>query len=287
MAIAVERLLQLRAFEPLRELRRYLVRNPASTPEEACQVLLTTDASFSAADHEAAIDLHALLSPALTFATFETDLRVAIIDIVVSMRPEWAKRVFLGRARFLTELEYVDSEVRRCFDLAGLFVPSPSDDVILWWDDLNHRMRSLFNYDNSLQGRAAESESLRLERERVKRLGIDADPKWQSIDDNTLGYDILSYRPGEKGFPQNLLIEVKSSRQNPPVAIISRNEVKKAEASKDRYIFHVWHVKEGKPAHLHIWTYEQIAEHIPCDRGGGEWKDVSIPLRAVSTTPSV
>ncbi len=281
MGLPVERLLQLRAFEPLRELRRYLSINPDLSPEDACEALIGVDESFSASDHEAARELHQILNPNLKFQNFDSDLRLAISAVVVASRPEWAKRVYLGRARFLSELGHIDSEVRRCFNQAGLFVENPPAEVIFWWDQLNHQMRGFFNFDNSMQGRAAELESLKLESAKLKELGIAAFPKWQSIDDNTLGYDILSYRPNTGEFPTNLLIEVKSSRQNPPVAIISRNECKKAEEAKDRYLFHVWHVKDGRPFKLYVWTFDQIAEHIPKDNGLGEWKDVAIPIKAV------
>jgi Domain of unknown function (DUF3883) len=283
MGMAVERLLQLRAFEPLRELRRFLRKNPSVSPEDACVALIALDESFSASDHEAARELHNLIDPGLLFGNFDADLRLAIASIVVTMRPEWAKRVYLGRARFLSEIEHVDAEVRRCFNQAGLFVENPPQDVILWWDELNHQMRGIFNFDNSMQGRAAELESLKIERQKLKDMGIDATPKWQSIDDNTLGYDILSYRASGGEFPSNLLIEVKSSRQNPPVAIISRNECKKAEEAKDRYLFHVWHVKDGKPFKLYEWSYDMVAEHVPKDNGQGKWTDVAIPIKAIKT----
>lgn len=280
MGVVVERMLQLRAFEPLRDLRRFLSKNPEVSAEDARVTLLSVDASFSALDHEAALELHHLLDPGLVFDDFDADLRAAIADVVIATRPEWAKRVFLGRLRFLSELGRVDGEVRRCFNQAGLFAENPPEEIIYWWDELSHKMRGFLNFDNSMQGRMAELESLRVETSKLEELGIDAKPKWQSIDDNTLGYDILSYRPGGE-YPTNLLIEVKSSRQNPPVAIISRNECKKAEEARDRYIFHVWQIREGKPSQLHVWSYDQIAAHIPTDNGGGEWKDVAIPLRAI------
>jgi hypothetical protein len=281
MGLAVERLLQLRAFEPLRELRRYLGSNPDLTPEAACEALIQVDEAFVASDHEAALELHGMLDPALVFADFTSDLRVAIASVILSSRPEWAKRLFLGRIRLLSELDKVDAEVRRCFTQAGLFEDSPPSDVADWWYDLNHKMRGFLNFDNLMQGRAAEEKTLELERSKLKKLGMDAEPLWRSLDDNTLGYDILSYRPSGGEFPLNLLIEVKSSSRNPPVAIISRDECAKAQKSKDRYLFYVWHVVDSKPDSLFVWSYDMIAEHIPKDCGEGRWTSVSIPLKSV------
>src|SRR3569623_486039 len=108
MGLVVERLLQLRAFEPLKELRRYLSNNPELTPEEACAALIETDEAFVASDHEAALELHSVLDPALLFNDFTMDLRKAISCVILSSRPEWAKRVYLGRNKFLSELDEVD-----------------------------------------------------------------------------------------------------------------------------------------------------------------------------------
>ena len=281
MGPAVERLLQLRAFEPLRELRRYLGNNPGLTPEAAASALLEVDEAFVASDHEAALELNKMLDPSLVFTDFNGDMRVAIASVILSLRPEWSKRLFLGRVRLLSELDKVDAEVRRCFTHAGLFEDDPPTDVADWWYDLNHQMRGLLNFDNLMQGRAAEEKTLELERAELKKLGIDAKPVWKSLDDNTLGYDILSHRPSGGEYPVNLLIEVKSSSRNPPVAVISRDECIKAEKSKDRYLFHVWHVVDGKPDTLFVWSYDMIAEHIPMDCGKGTWTNVAIPLKAV------
>ena len=284
MGLAVERLLQLRAFEPLRELRRYLAKNPEISPDAACAALISVDESFSASDHEAALELHGLLDPSLIFVDFDVDLRGAIATVILLTRPQWAKRVFLGRKRLLSEMEDVDAEVQRCFNQAGLFAKDPPKDIVDWWYQLKHEMRGFLNFDNAMQGRAAEELSLELERAKVKELGLTVVPEWRSFDDDTAGFDVLSYRPSGGEYPTNLLIEVKSSSRNPPIAIITRNEWKKAQDAKEGYIFHVWQCKEGKPDKLFVWTYDMIAEHIPSDGGQGEWLDVAIPMKAVKAT---
>ena len=278
MAVPIERLLQLSAITPLVELRQYLGKNPEVPPTEAVSTLVTIDASFSASDYEAALELHAILAPELLFDDFVSDLRRALAQIVVSSRPQWAKRVYLGRVRFLSELEKIDSEVRRCFREAGLFADNPSHDVVHWWDCLNHEIRGIQNFENFLQGRTAEQKSLAHERTKLKEMGIELEPKWQAIDDNTVGYDILSYRLGA-GFPTNLLIEVKSSSRNPPAVIISRDEWRKAQTAKDNYVFHVWDIGADK---LHVWSFEMLEGHMPCNRGNGKWTSVEVPIKAIT-----
>jgi hypothetical protein len=277
MPLPIERLMRMSAITPLIELRRYLGRNEGVTPEEAAAALREIDETFFSSDHEAALDLHGLLAPELLFTDFVADLRVALSQIVTTIRPQWAKRVFLGRARFLTEMDRIDREVRQCFRTAGLLVDEPDRDVVQWWDLLCHEIRGIQNFENFMQGRRAEQKSLQYEKERLGRLGISAEPKWQAIDDNTLGYDILSFKEGGE-FPTRLLIEVKSSSRNPPAVIISRKEWIKAKQAGENYLFHVWDIRADR---LYECGVDIIAPHIPNDQGKGEWTDVSVPISAV------
>lgn len=280
MTLPIERLLQLSAITPLIELRRYLGKYPEISPETAVAALLEINETFVASDHEAALVLHQMLDSRLVFGDFVGDLREALASIVTTMRPQWAKRVLLGRARFFNDMEKVDTEVRRCFREAGLFESDPAYDVVHWWDCLTLELRGIQNFENLVQGRSAEQKSLDVERAKLRAFGIGLEPKWKAIDDNTVGYDILSYRPG-KDYPTNLLIEVKSSSRNPPAVIISREEWKKAQEAKESYVFHVWDIRADK---LHEWSFEMIRDHIPCNRGNGKWTNVEVPLSAVTKT---
>jgi hypothetical protein len=174
-------------------------------------------------------------------------------------------------------MDRIDREVRQCFRTAGLLVEEPSRDVVLWWDALCHEIRGIQNFENFMQGRLAEEKSLEHEKARLRRLGISSEPKWQAIDDNTLGYDILSFKTGGE-YPTHLLIEVKSSSRNPPCIIIARNEWVKAQQAGDNYLFHVWDVRADK---LYECGVDVIAPHIPTDQGKGEWTNVLVPIRAV------
>lgn len=217
------------------------------------------------------------MPPALLFDNFASDLRTALAHCVTELRPQWAKRIFLGRARFLTEVDRIDREVRQCFRDAGLLSEDPSEEVVLWWDTLCHEIRGIQNFENFMQGRTAERKSLEYERARLRKLGIALEPKWQAIDDNTLGYDILSFK-GDGNFPSNLLIEVKSSSRNPPVIIISRDEWRKAKQVGENYLFHVWDVRADR---LYECAVEMFDPHVPTDQGRGEWTNMAVPIHAV------
>lgn len=60
--------------------------------------------------------------------------------------------------------------------------------------------------------------------------------------------------------------------------IISRNEWMKAKQAGENYLFHIWDVRADK---LYECGVDLINPHIPSDQGDGEWKDVTVPLRAV------
>jgi hypothetical protein len=71
------------------------------------------------------------------------------------------------------------------------------------------------------------------------------------------------------------LIEVKSSTQNPPRIILTRNEWDAAVRFGDAYVFHVWRL----PAQdLIERSVTEIKMHIPDDHGQGRWREVEIAL---------
>jgi hypothetical protein len=128
--------------------------------------------------------------------------------------------------------------------------------------------------------RARQAEELTLMREisRLAALGIQRQPKWIAIEDNTAGYDVLSFDPGEYE-PKNRLIEVKSTVASPLRFFLTRNEWEKALKYGDSYHFHVWDMSPDEPR-LYERTTAQIAPHIPKDQERGKWANAEIPLGA-------
>ena len=97
-------------------------------------------------------------------------------------------------------------------------------------------------------------------------------PVWVAIDDNTVGYDILSYERHDEG-EINRLIEVKTTRAVPPRMILSRNEWETAARFGAAFEFHLWNLNFEK---LTIFTVDQIRPHIPTDNGSGKWENLEI-----------
>jgi hypothetical protein len=95
-----------------------------------------------------------------------------------------------------------------------------------------------------------------------------------SIDDNTAGYDILSYDLGPVD-PINRLIEVKSTIASPLRFIVTRNEWDTAVKFGPRYFFHVWDMQSET---LYERTTSQIMPHIPTDNAKGRWTHAHVPV---------
>jgi hypothetical protein len=111
---------------------------------------------------------------------------------------------------------------------------------------------------------------------RLAELGIAKSPRWVAIDDNTAGYDILSYDRGPLE-PISRLVEVKSTIQSPLRFFVSRNEWNLANRSGTAYTFHVWDLRADQPR-LYERTAAQVGMHIPLDQGKGKWTVAEIPV---------
>ena len=179
----------------------------------------------------------------------------------------------LGRQVFAAKLEGDDHAI---FENAGLLGSPPSEDVVQWWDTIGHEVKLESDLQKMAQARAAEKLTWESEKQRLLAIGIEIDPVWVGLDDNTAGYDILSYEPQGSG-TINKLIEVKSTVASPLRFYVTRNEWNQALKAKDSYFFHVWDMQKN-PAVLHVRTVEQVEPHIPTDNEKGKWSNAEIPV---------
>ena len=190
---------------------------------------------------------------------------------VGSLTQQGLKGFPYGRERVAGLLERDEAQ---CFRAAGLFDEPPSPEVVLWWDRFAQTVRVEIDDRLLLQGREAERLSLAHERDRLKMLGVAREPRWMAIENNAAGFDILSFDKGPVE-PISRLIEVKSSTHNPPRIILTRNEWEAATRFGESYIFHIWTL----PVQALIErSVAQMIEHIPLDRGSGEWGTVEIAM---------
>lgn len=265
------------AFEGLRVLRHYEAERPGAAPDELVPLIRKVEAVADSLDLEAAVFLHEQVSRQAPHGSVAF-YRECISTVILLDVPDWAKLVTLGRGTFIKRLRDDEfRDVRSLFRQARLLDEPPELDDVQWWDALQTHVR--LQKDLEFNQRAREAELLSLEREKAElaRAGIEKAPVWMAIDDNTAGYDILSYWPGDYG-PRNKLIEVKSTIANPPSFILSRNEWEQARKFGDSFVFQIWVFAGGAPRFFEK-TVAEVAPHMPEDVGKGRWKNAMIPLK--------
>jgi len=264
------------AFEGLRILRSYTVQRPNTPLEDLAELILKVEADAHSFDLEAAIFLDGIVARQAPYEGVDF-YRACLADVLLIELPEWARLVTLGRGRFIKRLksnEYRD--IRSLFRQARLLDEPPTANDIEWWDALQAHVRGKQNQDAMRRARIAEQLTLKHECTRLKSLGIEIAPRWMAIEDNTVGYDILSYSPSEFG-PANLLIEVKSTIASPLRFNVTRNEWEQAVSFGEAFLFHVWDLRPTPPV-LYERTVAQVAPHMPNDNEDGKWTNALIPL---------
>lgn len=271
-----DRLFTISAFEGLRLMRGLIATVPSVSVSDCPGALIAYSPEAAAYDLDAAIQLHSVVAPD---APHENVLfyRECILAVLLLEMPAFAKLMTLGRGRFIKRIRGEDyRDIRSVFREAKLLVDPPSAADIAWWDAVQGRVRLNFDQERLARAREAEGLSLKHEQTELEKLGIDRAPVWMAIDDNTAGYDVLSYRLSANG-EHNLLIEVKSTIASPLRFIITRNEWNNADQVGDAYLFHVWDMDKNPPI-LHVRTVDQIRPHIPADNEKGKWKSAEIPI---------
>jgi len=264
-----DRCLTLAAYSAYTALREYLSRHPTVSLHEAAASVASINSDASALDYTGGKTIYELIDPSLEWTNSRDGLRLVLLEFVTITKPWWIRLVPYGRTKVRTALT---EDQLQCLREAGLFDKTPSADAIGWWDEIAALVRGTVDAEKMLRARDAERLSLEHERERLKRLGVELEPEWVSLDDNTLGYDITSYDLVE-GVIINKLIEVKSTMSNR--IFITRNEWRNAITAEPHFCFHVWRMSVKS-----LVTYDVAAmrEHIPLDKGAGSWETISIEL---------
>lgn len=266
-----ERIFSLSCFEGLRLFRIHQARYPNMPQLELLSLIYKVEADARSLDMEAAACLSILVEadcPLNGHAFYQTCIKA----VLLKRQPIWRKFISRGRRQFVRKLSPDNQAV---FAAAGLMEDPPPPHVVIWWDGISGFARLIADQEKMEQARAAELLTLEHERKELKKLGITEEPEWPGFDDNFAGYDVLSYRRGQKGYVNKLLIEVKSTTVSPLRFIVTRHEWETAKRAGDAYIFHLWDMRSAKPI-LHIRTADQVELHIPTDNNKGNWKNAEI-----------
>lgn len=264
------------AFEGLRLVRLYSVQHPTAAPDDLVPIIKKVEANASSYDFPAALQLHDTVPKSAPYQGVEF-YRECLSSALLLELPEWAKLVTLGRGRFIKRLKAPEfRDIRSLFRQARLLDEPPDMADIEWWDRLQASVRSDQDAEKMRRARQAEQLSLEYEIRLLQTAGITKQPIWMSIEDNTAGYDVLSYRAGELGL-LNRLIEVKSTIASPLRFFLTRNEWDQADQFGDAFVFHIWNLQVEPPV-LFERTVEQVRPHVPADNEKGQWKTVMIPV---------
>lgn len=272
--VATERLFTPSAFEGLRLIRRRLLENCDMAIADVTAAIIATEPDAPSLDLEASCELHEIVDGCdLERQNF---YRHCIRGVILTRFPVWVKTIRRGRLVFAAKLEIDDYSI---FDNAGLLTNPPPLDVVEWWDTIGHEVKLETDLEKMAQARVAEKLSWDAEKARLLALGIETDPVWVGLDDNTAGYDVLSYEPAE---PENTnkLIEVKSTMASPLRFYVTRNEWNQALKSRDAYFFHIWDMLQAPPK-LYVRTVAQVEPHIPSDNDKGKWSNAEILVGGV------
>lgn len=259
------------AFLAFIELNSFRCAYPMLTPAETVANVKNLRPNATGLDFSAGLTLLRRLDASKPWNPSKGGLRLFVYEWVRLVEPIWLRFVPYGRNKLRNSLS--DNEVQ-CFREAGLFDQQPDDDVVEWWDRITALIRSTMDTEKMERARLAERLSLEYERNRLEALGIVKEPQWVSLEDNTLGYDILSY-DFDAGYIVNRLVEVKSALSE--FIFLTRIEWENAIGSPERTVFHVWSLPAKE---LREYKVPEIAPDIPNDRGAGRWQDVRISLGA-------
>lgn len=274
-SLSFERLFSMGAFDALRCIRQQASQTPEMDRLSIVTLLQATNSEMSGLDFVAALKLQDVVAKNAPYEMPHEFYRGCIRSVILGQKHSWSRSITLGRSRFLNQLS---RDEHQCFRAALLTDNPPSDDAVLWWDVISSEMRQSADKIRMDRARSAERLTIQHERVRLVSLGIDAEPKWMAIEDNTVGYDVLSYDSGQYG-PTNRLIEVKSTVASPLRFYISRNEWEQALKFGISYHFHIWDLAPSIPR-LYERTVAHILPHIPEDQASGKWTTAEIPLGA-------
>jgi hypothetical protein len=268
VSLDVPDMLSMSVFEASRSLRRQRQYHQDLDIVELVNVVSKTQGG--ACDFKSGASLSELITRSVV-PDDATDFYRACIETLIDSQLIWLRTVLLGRTIFIQKLP---RDAEQCFRAAGLLEDPPSSNVVDWWDRMADRARIVSDRDKMVRARTAERLSLNHEIKRLKEMGVLLSPVWMAIEDNTAGYDILSYDPGQFE-PISRLIEVKSTISKPIRFYLTRHEWETALKFGDRYFFHVWDLSEPQ---MYEFKATDFLESIPTDNADGKWADVIISI---------
>jgi hypothetical protein len=255
------------------EIRLHQKNNPEYTIEQTIRVLRYGPATIAAFDYGRA----QFLGEAIGWEVFQIvgtrheQLQETLYRIIIHLRPFWAKIAYLGRKKVL---QIISDDHRQCLSFAGLLDDGIEEEVILWWDKISFFFRTVEEERKLQIGRAGELRTLEYEELRLSSEGINRKPIWISREDNTAGYDVISFINNQNDI-RELYIEVKTCVNSELHFYLTENEWRVAQKNPDFHIFYIWSIHASEPGKLSVAEVDKL---VPINKGHGRWKDILINL---------
>lgn len=253
-------------FTALKRARSKIEEFPKSTFNDAARICMQTSSDGTPHDYKTALTLHEILPSSIINLDAPTEIRRVLSILIREYKFDWSYLFPLGREAIKNSLSRNEYQV---FRNGELFQDVPSFEVVLWWDEIANEFRTS-NLDNTY--REFERKSLELERQYLTREKCPFEPTWVALNDNSLGFDIRSFRSVD-GEWQPLAVEVKSSVSSHLKFYISKNEVNLAIRMGRNYSLHYWSSEALLPR---ILNSNQIQENLPIEQGNGKWESILI-----------
>lgn len=262
------------------EIIRHRKKYPNIDIETAVRQLSTGPNYLSELDYASAITLanHVGWDAFHLNSDRQLELSETLMEIVLRVKPSWAYLALYGRERVR---KFINEDQEQCLKYAGLLDTPPPERVIQWWNQLASSVRSIKEAQNIEVGSEGEKLTIIYEKNRLTDLGItEYSPRLISIENNSAGYDVLSFDVDTTGNVSEIQIEVKATTTDQVRFLITRNEWDTARQYQTSYRFHIWKLDNEAP---YILSVDDLTPHIPVDSGVGRWQLVELNITDIQS----
>lgn len=233
---------------------------------EVVQIARDSTSDSAAHDYEEAALLYKSGLNQLTSDSMQDRILEIITYLVNSNDYPWKQFAHRGRKWVLERLSPNEFQ---SFKAAGLTEIEMRDEIREWWDCLTSSIKT----DSLNFGfREWEKRSFDSEKKRLASEGCPLSCQWVALEDNFIGYDILTYQKTLNGW-QKHFVEVKSSETGIFRFYLSYREAAVAMKFPDNYSLHFWDTKSKTRIEL---SGKELLAHLPVDQGQGKWQEVLV-----------
>jgi hypothetical protein len=203
---------------------------------------------------------------------YRKNLREVLNKYLKLEKPGFLLRITGGRDYFLN---FIDENFEQILNDAGLYdeinLDKEGEKIRYWWDDLSDFVRELVDDKKLILGREGEKKTLLYEIDKLNKLHIKKKPRWISYEDNTAGFDILSWDENEN----EIFLEVKTTNNSNGLFYLTKNEWRFSISKKKKYFIYVWIQDQSEPK---IITYDELNSNkfkIE-DSSNAEWQTIKV-----------